>query len=543
MTIAVEKTLEEVISLVLEEADRALKNPYKFKKPIKNVAIIGAGPSGLPTARRLKEAGFNVRVFERNSVVGGIWAYSEESPLKPKIPSSRDKNDVESEVYDIPAEGVQKRTVEMTPEIKKLLLSKCPPSPCYRDLQGNNSSRLFALPGLAFPEGTPLFCSHRVLGKFFQDYAEKFELLPLIEFDTSVDLVKKNDDDTWELYLSKYDVYPSGLVRISTWRETFDAVVAATGIQQKGFVPDFKDLTAWNKMWPDKAIHSNQYRRPEDFHDKNVLIVGGSISACDISRSLEGFARTVTMSMRGPFESSSYIFNLVRSAIPKSTSIRPNITSFSNIQGHVDGSVLFEDGTVLDSIDHVIFCTGYTNNLGFFGTNMEEDYEPTGMNPEPTQTYADVPEAKVIVRGSYPLNVYQEVFLMSDPTFAFVGYAPYFVTPTHFDTQAQAVARVWTGNALLPTVELMSKFTQEYDLGLDPAGLYEVDRRRKEHFSTWLNHHAKILHKDDGVELPEVENYPEYWEKEGPEAMLKLVDISENHYKETREAIKKRCCL
>lgn len=47
MTIAVEKTLEEVISLVLEEADRALKNPYKFKKPIKNVAIIGAGPSGV----------------------------------------------------------------------------------------------------------------------------------------------------------------------------------------------------------------------------------------------------------------------------------------------------------------------------------------------------------------------------------------------------------------------------------------------------------------------------------------------------------------
>lgn len=47
MTITVEKTLEEVISLVLEEADRALQNPYEFKKPIKNVAIIGAGPSGV----------------------------------------------------------------------------------------------------------------------------------------------------------------------------------------------------------------------------------------------------------------------------------------------------------------------------------------------------------------------------------------------------------------------------------------------------------------------------------------------------------------
>ncbi|KAG2231831.1 hypothetical protein INT48_003749 [Thamnidium elegans] len=522
MTIPVEKTLEEVISLVLEESKKALKYPYKFKKPIKNVAIIGAGPSGLPTARHLKEAGFNVRVFERNSVVGGIWAYSEEAPVKPKIPSSPEEADVESEVYDGPDGGVETITVEMTPEIKKLLLTKCPPSPCYRDLQGNNPSRLFALPGLTFPEGTPLFCSHKAIGKYFQDYAEKFELLPLIKFDTSVDLVYKNDDDIWEVYLSKYDVYPSGLVKISSWMETFDAVVAASGIYQNGFVPDFKDLAAWDKMWPDKAIHSNQYRR-------------GSISACDISRSLEGFARSVTMSMRGPFESSAHIVNLVRSTIPKSTTIKPNITSFSNIQGQVDGSVLFEDGSVLDSIDHVIFCTGYTHSLRYFGVGLLKA-KSTARHP-----YADVPESEVLVYRSHPLNVYQEVFLMSDPTFAFVGFPPYFATPTHFDTQAQAVARVWTGNALIPSVYTMSKFTQEYDLGIDPAGLYEVDRRRKEHFSTWLNHHAKMLHKDDGVELPEVENYPEYWEKEGLEALEQWVEISTNHYKNTRESIKKRC--
>lgn len=50
MTIPMEgerKTLEETIKMSIEEAEEALKHPYVFKKPIKNVAVIGAGPSGV----------------------------------------------------------------------------------------------------------------------------------------------------------------------------------------------------------------------------------------------------------------------------------------------------------------------------------------------------------------------------------------------------------------------------------------------------------------------------------------------------------------
>jgi NADH dehydrogenase FAD-containing subunit len=42
-----QKPIEQVIEESVKEAEEALENPYVFEKPIKNVAVIGAGPSGV----------------------------------------------------------------------------------------------------------------------------------------------------------------------------------------------------------------------------------------------------------------------------------------------------------------------------------------------------------------------------------------------------------------------------------------------------------------------------------------------------------------
>lgn len=42
------------------------------------IAIIGAGPSGLISARLCLERGHHVTVFEQEAAVGGVWLYSEE---------------------------------------------------------------------------------------------------------------------------------------------------------------------------------------------------------------------------------------------------------------------------------------------------------------------------------------------------------------------------------------------------------------------------------------------------------------------------------
>lgn len=54
------KTLEETVQLSLAEAEEALKHPFVFKKPIKNVAVIGAGPSGVSDFLKGREIMYEV---------------------------------------------------------------------------------------------------------------------------------------------------------------------------------------------------------------------------------------------------------------------------------------------------------------------------------------------------------------------------------------------------------------------------------------------------------------------------------------------------
>lgn len=46
-------------------------------KEIRKIAVIGAGPSGLVSAKNALDYGHDVIVFEQNSKVGGLWNYSD----------------------------------------------------------------------------------------------------------------------------------------------------------------------------------------------------------------------------------------------------------------------------------------------------------------------------------------------------------------------------------------------------------------------------------------------------------------------------------
>ncbi|KAI9487654.1 MAG: hypothetical protein EXX96DRAFT_554116 [Benjaminiella poitrasii] len=532
-----ERTLEDIAREALEESKTALKDHYTFQKEIKNVAVIGAGPSGLCSARRLRDLGFSVKVFERNPSVGGVWVYSETSPPKPKIPTSRIKRELDYETSTLSISEPQKKLYEMTPEVKNKLLNKCPPSACYRDLYTNTCTKLSGLPDFPFPVDTPMFCPHHVVYQYLQDYAVQFDLLPLIKLNTSVDRVAKNpENQTWELTLSHYDTYTSGMVRETRWKEVVDAVVIANGCHQESYVPDFKHLTEWNKLFPSKAFHSKQFRRPEDYKDQNVLVIGGSISAVDVVRSIDGFAKRTTLAIKGPFESPFPLFNVIRSKIPKSVNIKPNVAAFSNKEDEVDGTVSFEDGTALEDIDQVIFCTGFMNRMAFLGDAVipKNDIEEAKLFTAPRPIYDDVPDSHVVMGPRYPLNVYRDVFLISDPTLTFVGLPPYFSTLSQFDTQAQAVARVWSGYARLPSKEWMQKFTSENKTGVNSIKEINTDRKRREPLLVWLNHHADELRQ---VDLPKLENYQEDYEKEYGKVVESWGQTSDENFKRTKAYI------
>ncbi len=74
-----------------------------IKRKEEKVAIIGAGPAGLTAANNLAGMGYNVTVFEKESVVGGMMMWA--------IPSYRlPREQIMSDVNNIRARGVEIRT-------------------------------------------------------------------------------------------------------------------------------------------------------------------------------------------------------------------------------------------------------------------------------------------------------------------------------------------------------------------------------------------------------------------------------------------------
>lgn len=76
---------------------------------IKSVAVIGAGISGVVSAVHLLRAGFNVTVFERTGVIGGVWDYKPQSDRDPPFPNVRppDPNWAEVEKEGLSSDEVE----------------------------------------------------------------------------------------------------------------------------------------------------------------------------------------------------------------------------------------------------------------------------------------------------------------------------------------------------------------------------------------------------------------------------------------------------
>ena len=201
------------------------------------VAVLGAGCSGITAIKNLLQAGVtDVVAYEQNDRVGGNWIYRPE-------PS-------------------HSSVCETTHIISSKALSQ------YLDFP--------------MPEDYPDYPSHDQVLAYFQAYAEHFNLLPYIRFNTPVASVTPEANNRWRITTEEGD------------SEVFDAVLVANGHHSVPRHPEWKD--DFNGTY----LHSHSYKTNQPFRDQRVLVVGAGNSGCDCAVEVSRVAQQVDISIRSP---------------------------------------------------------------------------------------------------------------------------------------------------------------------------------------------------------------------------------------------------
>ncbi|KAK7224873.1 hypothetical protein V2G26_012876 [Clonostachys chloroleuca] len=434
--------------------------------PNVRVAVIGSGISGISTAAHLLRQGVNVTVFERSGELGGIWNYKETPSPGPSYPSVRPSaNDYGSLAphYERTVKGEPSADLDAFSNAHQFQNGEpsfTPSSACYAGLYTNIPTSLMYPSLKSWPEDTPNLVPHSAVKDFLKELSAESGVAQVTEYWTRVESAVKNEDGQGWRLLTKTLVTDGPSNEYADKSRDFDAVVVASGHYNLPRVPDIPGLAELKELYPGRVIHSKQYRRPDAYRDSAVLIVGGGVSAMDISRELSHTAASVTQSTRGGD------FDLPERLILKSVRRVAGISKFSwatdlvdSSQSHQNGpiNVTLGDGSELRGLDHVILATGYLFSFPFL-PQFHSDETPAAAVDSTTLVGAE---------GDMVHNLYKDMFYIDDPTLVFVGLPYHIVTFSTFDYQAQVAARILSGQSSLPSGPQMRS---EYDQRVKASG-------------------------------------------------------------------------
>ncbi|KAI1061407.1 hypothetical protein LB507_011214 [Fusarium sp. FIESC RH6] len=428
--------------------------PATFGPGVK-VAVVGAGVSGICAAAYLIREGANVTVFERSGVTSGVWHYDPRTPRTPDYPSETPSagdyvRSSPGQFLPRTSQGKAKSTNHPldTKDREALEVAFSPPGPAYFGLRNNIPTSLLYSNLGPWPKNTEDITGHANIRSYLQGLSKEFGVDDATVFHTRVEDAKKSDDGSqWNLRtitLLKGDGQPELVER--NW--AFDAIVVATGHYSLPRIPDVPGLAEWKAHFGEAVIHTKQYRRPEHFTDKTVLVIGGGASAYDVCREASETAKNVIHSTRGGD------FDLPQAMFPPSVEHVGGIEKFvlerHETAGSVIGRVLLTSGQTLDHVDSVVLAMGYITSYPFLQQYHRDDLAVDDATRD----------ILVTSEGNMVHNLHKDIFYIEDPSLTFVGVPYHNVTFSLFDFQAQVVARALTGKARLPSRDSMIR---EYD--------------------------------------------------------------------------------
>lgn len=205
----------------------------------KKIAILGAGVSGLASAKEAMANGMQPIVFEKEKDVGGLW------------------NPASGSIWD-----------KMHTNLSFL-------SCMYSDFYWKEKPHIF-------PTRNELF-------KYIKAYAKNFRLYEHIKFNSTVTDVKKLKN-SWQISWKT-----NGSSQQHT--ESFSSVIFASGFFSKPYIPTLPGI----KSFAGQTLHSNQCKDLTSFKGKRVIVVGGAFSGAEISTEISKIAKSVTNVIKKPF--------------------------------------------------------------------------------------------------------------------------------------------------------------------------------------------------------------------------------------------------
>ena len=390
--------------------------------PVKSVAVVGAGPAGAITINALVEEGVfdRITVFERRERSGGCW-----------LPDEPDA------VHQLPIQALSTRSADQPIAIPKDFPSWTAKSTVYRFadtsiyplLETNIAAQAMEFSREPIPDiktdlsvqrhgkDTP-FRHHSIIQEYIESLADPFQ--SLIRYNTTVERIEKSENK-WQLTLRTGDN-----LRDYWSIESFDAVIVASGHYTVPFIPHIDGLAEFAERYPGSVEHTKSFRDAEKYRGKRVLTVGASISGPDTAAALAGVAESPLHAVvRGKYHPyfGDWAFR------------NPHIKRHPPISHIKDKTVVFEDGTEVCNIDHIILGTGYSWTLHF------------------------MPDREI--RNNRVPGLYMHVFDRIDPTLAFVGAVAAGFTFKVFEWQAVLAARFLAGRVVLPPVEEQERWEQD----------------------------------------------------------------------------------
>lgn len=213
------------------------------------VAVIGAGASGLAAIKCCLDEDMEVRCFEKSKGVGGLWRFTE------------------------------------APEPGR--------AGVYRTTTINTSKEMLAYSTFPPPAEFPNFMHHCKLYEYMKMYAERYNLQSCIDFNTDVVSVAKSDNfkETGN-WIVKFRQTESQKLQ----EQIFNAVLVCSG--HHAYPNDPSDKIPGRQEFEGRVMHGHDYRYPEPFIRRRVMVVGIGNTGGDLAAELSRHADKLLLSTK-----------------------------------------------------------------------------------------------------------------------------------------------------------------------------------------------------------------------------------------------------